>query len=179
MKTGKILKTLRAKRGKVVSLEPFSFKREREFYHLYLASKSDWERFLVLHFSDIGDAHEFIAQEYSNDKFTGYFVINNETQKMVGFVFGDDIGNGAIMRSTAIGREYQKSGYGSEAMFLFESIMTKAGYTYVKVACDAENACAQKIMDKTNYIHEKTENINLGPVSLNLKIYSKLLQKTK
>lgn len=179
MKTGKILKTLRSKRGKLVSLEPFSFKKEREFYQLYQTSKLDWEKFLVLHFKNIDDAHAFIAQEYDNDMFTGYFITNNETKKMVGFVFGDQDARNSIMRTTAIGCEYQKSGYGSEAMRLFESIMAKAGYEYVKVACDADNQRAKEIVVKNNFVYSETEHFCLGPVSMDLMIYSKLLEKSK
>lgn len=175
MKQGKILKTVRSKRGRLVSLEPFSFDKCKEFYQLYLASKSKWEKFLILHFYNIDDAKKFIAQQYKNDNFTGYFVINNATQKMVGFIFGDEISNSSIMRTRATGYEYEKSGYGYEATQLFEALMRKAGYSSITLSCDAENRRSKELLLRDGYQYEKTEHIRLGFVSMDLQLYSKQL----
>lgn len=175
MKEGKILKTVRSKRGRLVSLEPFSFDKCKEFYQLYLTSKSEWEKFLILHFYNIDDAQKFIAQQYNNDKFTGYFVINNATQKMVGFIFGDEISNHSIMRTRATGCAYERQGFGYEATQLFESLMKKAGYSSITLSCDVENRRSQELLLRDGYHYEKTEHLQLGFMSMDFLFYSKQL----
>lgn len=178
MKKGKILKTIRSKRGKVVSLEPFSFNRCKEFYQLYLASKPEWEKFLVLHFSNLDDAKNFIAQQYNNDKFTGYFVVNNETRKLLGFIIGDELNSCSIIRTRATGSAYKHQGYGYEATQLFEAIMRKAGYESVILYVDAENKLSRELLQRDGYQYEKTEHLSIGFVFTDLLVYSKKLIKT-
>ena len=175
MKQGKILKTVCSKKGKLVSLVPFSFDRYKEFYQLYLTSKSEWEKFLVLHFKNIDDAKKFISQQYNNDRFIGYFVILNETNKMVGFILGDEVENNSIIRTRATATEYENKGYGYEATQLFENIMRKAGYSSIILSCDAENTRSQKLLLRDGYQFQKTEHIQIGFVSMNFIFYKKNL----
>ena len=176
MKTKKIQKTVLFQKGKLVSLEPFSFERCEEFYQLYLTSKTKWEKFIVLHFDNINDAKRYIAQQFSNDRFTGYFVINNSTNKMVGFIFGDESGDGtAILRTRATGCEYENMGYGFEATQLFESLMRKAGYSSIKLACDTDNQRSKKLLLRDGYVYNETVHIPYWGGSLDLEFYSKQL----
>ena len=177
MKKGKILKTVRCKRGKTVTLEPFSLSRLKEFYNLYLSSKSEWEKFLVLHFKNIDDAKIFIAQQFTNDKFTGYFVIHNETDKLLGFIFGDEVNNNSILRSRATGFGYEGKGFGYEATQLFENLMQKAGYSSIILSCDAENTRSKELLLRDGYKYDKTEHFSIASVSLDLLFFSKCIQK--
>ncbi len=176
MKQGKILKTIRSKKGKLVSLEPFSFDRYKEFYQLYLTSKTEWEKFLVLHFQNIDGAKNFVAQQYNNDRFTGYFVILNETNKMVGFIFGDEVEGNSIVRTRATATAYEHKGYGYEATQLFEAIMRKAGYKSITLACDAENLRSKELLLRDGYHYLSTEPIRVGAIVVEeLMFYSKQL----
>lgn len=173
MKQGKILKTVRQKHGKKVSLEPFSLNRLKEFEQLYQASKSEWEKFLVLHFKTLEDTKKFITQQYSNDRFTGYFIIQNETNKLIGFIFGDELKNGSIMRTRATGQGYEHQGYGYEATQLFEALMKKAGYTSITLSCDAENQRSKELLLRDGYQYERTEHVNLFNVAMDFMFFSK------
>lgn len=175
MKQGKILKTIRFKRGKIVSLEPFSLEKYKEFYQLYLSSKSSWENFLLLPITQEEGAKKFIAQQYNDDHFSGYFVIDNQTKKMVGFILGEEIDNNSIMRSRAIGTQYQHQGYGYEAAQLFENIMKKAGYASITLSCNIENFRAKELLLRDGYQYLKNEHIQYGSVFADFQFFLKQL----
>lgn len=174
MKSEKLLKTIRPVCGEKVCLEPFSLGRLNEFYELYQKSKAKWEKFLVLHFRSIAEAARYINQQMG-DKFTGYFILEKFSDKMVGFILGDEIEGDVISRSRAIGGEYEGRGYGYEANKLFEQLMKEAGYNALLLFCDEDNIRSQKLLQRDNCILVETKKIAYGPCSMNMLVYAKPL----
>jgi len=147
MKSEKLLKVYPLSGDKVI-LEPFSLARLNEFYSLYQNAKSGWEKFIVLHFKSIFEANKFIAQQFTNDNFVGYFIVEKTTNKLIGFVLGDEIAADALARTIAIAPEFEGRGYAYEAITLFEQWMKSVGYEDLAVFCDAENERNIKLLER-------------------------------
>lgn len=174
MKSQKLLNTLRFIEGEKVCLEPFSYKRLLSFYSLYKTSRQKWEQFIVLHFHGIDDVKRFIAQQTQKDYFSGYFILEKKSFKLVGFLLGDEISASEIAITYAIGSQYEGRGYAYEARQLFEKLSKKADYTSIISFCDAENVHRNKLI-QDGYLKESTQKISLGSCSMNIDIYRKLL----
>jgi len=147
MKSEKLLRVYPLSGDKVV-LEPFLLGRLNEFYSLYQKAKSSWEKFIVLHFDSIVATAQFIAQQFTNDYFVGYFIVEKTTNKLIGFVLCDEIAAYALARTIAIAPEFEGRGYAYEARTLFEQWMKSVGYEDLAVFCDAENERNIKLLER-------------------------------
>lgn len=176
MKSQKLLKTIRPAEGANVCLEPFSLRRLREFCSLYLCNRSKWEQFLVLHFKNLNEIESFITQQSRNDKFTGYFIVEKSSGKLIGFILGDELEHDGICRTRAIAAEFEGRGYAFEAAQLFEKIVKEAGYEAVILSCDSINKHVKELALRGGYQKIKTQKFTNGPVSMDLDIYIKILQ---
>ena len=127
MKSEKLLKVYPLSGDKVV-LELFSLARSAEFYSLYQNAKSSWEKFIVMHFKSIFEANNFISQQFNNDDFVGFFIIDKKTNKLVGFILGDEIGARVLSRTSAIAPEFEGQGDVYESRKLFEQWIKTGGY---------------------------------------------------
>ena len=150
MKSEKLLKVYPLSGDKVL-LEPFSLERLNEFYSLYQNAKSSWEKFIVLHFKSIFEASVFISQQFNNDNFVGFFIVEKTTNKLIGFVFGDEVETDTLVRTTAIAPEFEGIGYAYEARTLFEQWMKSVGYNVLAGFCDAENERNIKLLKKDGW----------------------------
>ena len=140
--------------GELVTLEPFSFNRFKEFYDLYLKTKETWEEFLFLGFEDALDVKEFIGDQYKNHLFAGFFIIENTSNKLVGFIIGEqDVEENVVMSTFAIAQEFERKGYASETLFLFEVLMKSVGCEMLLNGCGLKNDACKSLFEKSGYLY--------------------------
>lgn len=174
MKSEKLL-TVYPLSGDKVILEPFSLARLNEFYSLYQNAKSGWEKFIVLHFKSIFEANNFIAQQFNNDGFVGFFIIDKKTNKLVGFILGDEVEVVALARTTAITPEFEGQGYVYEARKLFEQWVKTVGYETLLEFCDAENVRNIKLLERDDWTLHSKQKLGVGAFSMEMCCYIKQL----
>lgn len=175
MKSEKLQKTLCCAYGEKVFIEPFTLKRLAEFYALYQVSRYKWERFITLFFRSPLDAGAYLNQQVQNDHFTGFFVVEKKTDKLVGFILGDELSTEEVSLTRAIGCQYERRGYAYEAKQLVEQLLKKAGYKYVGGICDASNTRSIELLCRGGYHLVHTQKIAVASVVLTLEFYRKCL----
>ncbi len=153
----KIRQSTSRKVGRLVTLEPFSFNRFKEFYELYLRTKETWEDFLFLGFEGACDVKKFINEQYKNQLFAGFFVIENTSNKLVGFIIGEqDEEDDVVMCAFAIAQEWERNGFATEALCLFEELMRGVGCEMVLNGCYLKNEACKNLLKKSGYHYLRT-----------------------
>lgn len=175
MKSEKLQKTICRMCGERISLKPFSLKQLNEFYKLYLTSQSKWNEFISLCFKSIRDAEIYLKQQTEEDFFTGYFITEKTTGKLVGFILGDELDDNSISVTFAIGQKFGHRGYARDALKLFEGQMKNAGYKNVIAFCDGENRISENILRRADYHWAASQKIPLEPCAMELKVWDKQL----
>lgn len=161
--------------GKLVTLEPFSFNRLREFYRLYQKTSESWEEFLFLGFNDGYDVREFINQRFTNPLFTGFFIVVD--RKVVGFILGecDEVDDKVVMITYAVAKEFENKGYASEAIQMFEELLKDADFSVILSGCTSDNVKSKHLMEKSGYQYLETRTMQFVFDKVDMDYYFKVL----
>lgn len=175
MKSEKLQKAVCTVLGEKVFIEPFSLERLAEFYALYLNSRFKWEKFITLHFQSLLEAGKYLNQQVQNDCFIGFFVVEKDTNKLAGFILGDEVSQTEVSLTFAVGESYEGKGYIFEARKLMEHLLKSVGFKYAEAICDVDNIRCTTLLCRGGYCLVHTQKIDIGMLSMVLKFYRKKL----